>query len=341
MLRCMARTALVIGGQGVIGTFVARELVAAGWQVTRAGRRAEDAPDFRLIDLDDPADLRQACSRVDLVINTAHHRELAPQRMLLHQGGMLIDLTELAPLARRKLASVGSDGPGLVVTDTGLGGLAYLAIAELLAEHPEADIAEYALMVSANGSSGRAGALFAHSLLTASSHHPSATVPYPEPFGKRRCLQVGVASEVVLRERIGEIPLRHYLCMQPRPLHSMLLAFNRARLIGTLPKASFMSGTRKVPSEPSREKICEWVAVGRGGERLATQTLSGRGYYRMTAAATVAFAEALVGTGASDHGKSGLRSIDELVTLAAVQPAIEQHGIAVAKREITSAATVA
>jgi hypothetical protein len=337
----MARTALVIGAQGVIGAFVARELSAAGWQVTRAGRRAEDSPDFRLIDLDDPADLRQACSRADLIVNTAHHRELAPQRMVLHQGGTLIDLTELAPPERKKLASVGSESPGLVVTDTGLGGLAYLAIAELLREHPEADTAEYSLMVSANGSSGRAGALFAHSLLTGSSHHPSATVPFGEPFGERRCLQVGVNGNVVLREQIGDVPLRHYLCMQPRPLHGMLLALDRARLIGILPKASFTSGTRKVPSEPSQEQICEWVAVSRGGERLAAQTLSGRGYYRMTAAATLMFAEALVGTGAADRGKSGLRSIDELVTLADVRPAAAQHGIAIGKQAMVNAARAA
>lgn len=329
----MARTALVIGAQGVIGAFIAREFAAAGWQVTRAGRRAEDAPDFRLIDLDDHADLRQACSRVDLVVNTAHHPELAPQRMVLRQGGTLIDLTELAPPERKKLASVGSEGLGLVVADTGLGGFAYLAIAELLREHPEADTAEYALMVSANGSSGRAGGLFAHGLLTSSSHLPSAKVPFPEPFGASRCLQVGG----VLREQIGAVPLRHYLCMQPRPLHGMLLALNKARLMRTLPKASFTSGTRKVPAEPSQEEICEWVGVSRGGERLATQTLVGRGYYRMTATATLVFGGALVGTGAPDRRTSGLRSIDELVTLADVRPAAVQHGIAIEKQMMASA----
>ncbi|HXB64961.1 MAG TPA: NAD-dependent epimerase/dehydratase family protein [Solirubrobacteraceae bacterium] len=337
----MAHTALVIGAQGVIGTFIAREFAAAGWRVTRAGRRTEDASDFRLIDLDDPADLRQACARVDLVVNTAHHPELAPQRTVLRQGGTLIDLTELAPPERRKLASMGSEGPGLVVADTGLGGLAYLAIADLLREHPETDTAEYALMVSANGSSGRAGALFAHGLLTGSSHHPSAKIPFPEPSGESRCLQVGG----VLREQIGEVPLRHYLCMQPRALHRMLLALNGARLIGILPKASFTSGTRKVPAEPSREEICELVAVSRGGERIATQTLSGRGYYRMTAAATLVFGEALLGgrdateaKGAAARGKSGLRSIDELITLDDVRPAAIKHGIAIEKQTTARAA---
>jgi hypothetical protein len=107
----------------------------------------------------------------------------------------------------------------------------------------------------------------------------------------------------------------------------MLLALNGAWLIGFLPTASFTAGTRKAPAELSEEPICEWIAVGRGGKRLAAQTLAGKGYYRMTAAATVAFGEALLGPNASDDGKLGLRSIDELITLADVRPAIEERGI--------------
>src|SRR5687768_14928198 len=101
----MARTVLVIGAQGVLGTFLAREFSSAGWQVIRAGRRPEDAPDFRLVDLDDPADLRQACAGMDLVVNTAHHRELAPERTVLRQGGTLINLTDFTPPQRVKLAA--------------------------------------------------------------------------------------------------------------------------------------------------------------------------------------------------------------------------------------------
>ena len=132
-------------------------------------------------------------------------------------------------------------------------------------------------MFSASGSSGRAGALFAHSLLTGSSHHESTMVPFPEPFGERRCLEVGADGDGVLRKKVGEVPLRHYLCMQPRALQGMLLALNRARLIGLMPTASFTAGTRKVPPELSDEPICEWVAVSRGGKRLAAQTLAGQG----------------------------------------------------------------
>jgi NAD(P)-dependent dehydrogenase (short-subunit alcohol dehydrogenase family) len=322
----MARTVLVIGAQGVLGTFLAREFTSAGWHVTRAGRRRENALDFRLIDLDDVADLRQACAKADLVVNTAHHRDLSPERTVLRHGGALINLTDFTPAQRAQLAGEGAEGRGLVVADTGFSGIAYLAIAEMLHEHREADAAEYTLMFSANGSSGRAGALFAHRLLTGSSHHETTTVPFPEPFGERRCIEVGAGRDGGLRKRIGAVPVRHYLCMQPRPLHSMLLALNRARLIGLMPTASFTAGTRKVPTELTEEAICEWFAISRGGRRLAGQTLAGQGYYRMTVAATVAFGEALLGSNAAE-GRRGLRSIDELITLDDIRPAAEQRGI--------------
>jgi NAD dependent epimerase/dehydratase family len=331
----VARTVLVIGAKGVLGTFLAREFTSAGWQVTRAGRRREDAPDFRLIDLDDAADLRQACAEVDLVVNTAHHRDLSPERTVLRHGGTLINLTDFTPAQRAQLAGEGAEGRGLVVADTGFSGIAYLTIAEMLREHPEADAAEYTLMFSASGSSGRAGALFAHRLLTGSSHHETTTVPFPEPFGEHRCIEVGASRDDGFRKRIGAVPIRHYLCMQPRWLHSMLLALNRARLIGLMPSVLFTAGTRKIPTELTEEAICEWFAISRGGRRLAEQTLAGQGYYRMTVAATLAFGEALLGSNAADS-RRGLRSIDELITLADIRPAIEQRGIRIRRQPADS-----
>ena len=325
----MARTVLVIGAQGVLGTFIARELSNAGWQVTRAGRRPEDVPDFRLIDLNDSEDLRQACAAVDIVVNTAHDRDLTLQRAVLRHGGVLVDLTEFTQSERGKL---GSDAAkGLVVADTGLGGVAYLAIAEMLRELPEADAAEYSLMISANGSAGRAGVLLGHGLLTASSHHETVRVPFAEPFGAYRCLEVGADGDGRLRGEIGDVPLRHYLCMQPRSLHRALLALNGARLIGLMPKSLFTSGTSKVPAELSEESICEWVGVSQGEKRLAARNVEGRGYYRMTAAATLAFAEALVPAPGSGPDKRGLRSINELLTLADVRAGLEQGGVYVVK----------
>lgn len=317
---------LLIGAQGVLGTFIARSLAAGGWKVTRAGRRPEDAPDFQLLDLNDPAAVRRACGEADLIINTAHHPELTPERAVLAAGGTLIDLIELSATERQALREAERVPRGTVVLDTGLGGVAYLAIADLLQRNPGAEQAEYSLMVSASGSSGRAGALFAHSLLTDSAHKPTSKLPFPKPLGERRCIQVGDGPDGVLREEIAGVPIRSYLCMAPRPLHRFLLALNALRLIGFLPSASFAAGTAKVPSEPSEEPICEWVSVFADGRRLGGCTLEGSGYYRMTAAATHVFAEALSTSPAKERG---LLSLEEVLTLDAVRPGLEEHGIAV------------
>jgi NAD dependent epimerase/dehydratase family len=326
----MARTALVLGAQGVLGSSITRELSAAGWQVTRAGRRPEDAADFCLLDLSDANELRTVFSAADVVVNTAHEPDLTPQRTVLRHGGVLIDLTELRRAERAKLAM--SEPEGLVVADTGLGGVAYLALAEMLAELPEADAAEYSLMISANGSAGTAGVLLGHGLLTASAHHETALIPFAEPFGVRRCLVVGGdGGDALLRREVGDVPLRHYLCMEPRSVHRSLLVLNRARLIGVLPKALFTSGARQTADVLTEEPICEWVGIRQRGQRLAARNIKGCGYYRMTAAATVVFAEKLANGKKSGTHKLGLRSIDELIALRDVRRALEQRGVYVVK----------
>jgi NAD(P)-dependent dehydrogenase (short-subunit alcohol dehydrogenase family) len=323
------RKILVIGAQGVLGNSLAKQLPESGWEVTRAGRRPDEAQGFRQVDLADPAAVSQACAEVDIVVSTAHHPGLIVEKTVLRQGGKLIDLIELSESERARLDAETSDPEGLVVIHTGLGGVAYLAIADLLRENPAADAAEYALMVSAAGSSGRAGGLFAHRLLTSSSQHASAAIPFPEPFGTRRCLEVGDDREGVPRATVGAAPIRHYLYMQPGALNSLMRALNAARIISALPRASFTAGSKKLPDELSEERICEWVAVSRNGTRLASQAIEGRGYYRMTLAATLVFAEAL---SRNANRQTGVRSIDELLTLTEILPALELRGMAVRKQ---------
>lgn len=310
----------------MLGTFIARAFSQGGWDVVRAGRRSESAPDFLRLDLEDAAALSRACAEADVVVNTAAHPGLAPQRVVLRQGGILVDLIELPSAERARLVEGEPGAPGLVVTDTGLGGVGYLALTDLISRHPQADRAEYSLMFSASGSTGRAGALFAHRLLADAPQHRSAQLPLPRPAGPRRCLEVGGDDSGLLRQTVGDVPVRHYLCMQPRALHGALLALNRLRLLSRLPAAAFTAGAGKAPADPSDEEVCDWVAVGAGGRRLAARSVEGRGYYRLTAAATLAFADALAG---SVDGKRGLLSIDELVTLDAVRPALEAQGIAI------------
>ncbi len=334
----MSRKALVIGAQGVLGALISRAFAQAGWEVARAGRRPERASDFRLLDLADPVALSEACAEAHVVVNTAHDPELAPERTVLREGGTLIDLIELTPAERALLrGEVAESARGSVVLDTGLGGIAYLAIAGLLAEHPEADEAEYSLMISASGSTGRAGALMGHKVLTAAAHHRSVKLPFARPFGVRRCLEIGAGGEGMFRTAVSGTPVRHYLCMRPRALQGLLLALNGAHLMSLLPSATFTAGASKASAEPSDERICECVTVGRGGQRLGARTIEGRGYYRMTADATLVFAEALPTLSPTDDARRGLLSIDELLTLDAIRPAIEQHEIFVREQPVEGA----
>jgi hypothetical protein len=251
---------------------------------------------------------------------------------VLSHGGTLIDLTELSQSEQAQLDAAAADAKGLVVTHTGLGGVAYLTIADMLREHPTADHSEYALMVSAAGSSGRAGGVFAHGLLTGSRHHPTAEVPFPDPVGTRRCLEVGNDTNGIPRAAVDSVPLRHYLCLRPSALNGAMRALNAVRLISALPRASFTAGSTKASDELSEEPICEWTAVMRNGSRLASRAIEGRGYYRMTVAATSVFADAL---SRLPNGATGVRSIDHLLTLPEILPALERRGIAI--RNQTSA----
>lgn len=60
---------LVLGAQGALGRLCVPALRRAGMNVVRAGRRAESASDFRLIDVSDDAAVEQGCADADLVVS--------------------------------------------------------------------------------------------------------------------------------------------------------------------------------------------------------------------------------------------------------------------------------
>lgn len=323
----MARV-LVVGAQGVLGTFVAQAFREVGWDVVRAGRRREESADFLLLDLDDSAAVARAFGDADLIVNTAHHPGLSPERAALRGGKTLIDLAELSPAEGKSLERDAAGAEGVVVTGAGFSGVAYIAAADLLRTRPEADEAHYGLMFSAAGASGRAGALLGHALLTDTSHHRTRKIELPEPWGRHRFIEVNTGSaRGILPVALNGASLRHYLSMQPGYLQSVFLGLNATRLISHLPAAMFTAGTDKeAPNEPSDEAICEWVAVSKGDRILAARTTEGKGYYRMTAAAIVTFGEELV---RSPRPERGMRRIEELVALPEVLPSLERRKIAV------------
>src|SRR5437867_5973482 len=110
---------LVIGAQGVLGSFIAHRFREAGWQVTRGGRRPESGADFTLIDLDRAETLAGPCREADLVVSTVRHPALLAERIVLAEGGILLNLDDLPAAERARLSRDSLPARGLVVDRSG------------------------------------------------------------------------------------------------------------------------------------------------------------------------------------------------------------------------------
>ena len=332
--RRMSGRILVIGGQGVLGTFIASALAEAGHRVLRGGRRRESDPSLRLLDLDRPETVGPACGEVDLVVNTVPHPGLAPERAVLGQGGTLLNIASMSAAERAHLNAEADAARGLVVVHAGLApGVVNLVAAEMLAAYPDADSVEIALTLSASGSAGKAGGGFGYRIFTGSAHHRTIDIPFPAPVGRRACLEVSLEEEGWLggASRVRQQHL--YVTLLDRlPDFGMRFA-NALRIISLLPRAAFFAGRGGVPAELSREAICEWVAVGREGRRMTVRTVEGYGDYRMTTAATVVFAEALLRRREADlANRNGVCGVEDLFSLRELQPALEAGGLRITER---------
>lgn len=325
------RSALVIGAGGVLGSLTAREFEAAGWQVVRGGRREREG--FRVVDLDREDTIAAALADVDVAVNTVPHPELPAERVALREGGRVVNVSTHPPAAGRALRAQAHDARGTVLLNSGVApGVTNLVAADLLARHPDADVVEIALTISAGGASGRAGGTFAHRGFTSARKHRTRRIPLPEPYGERTCL--GFAEEE--RGWLGDVAdgraVESYICFAERAPAMAMLALNRLGLMSVLPRFAFVVGRGKVPEEASRERVAEWVAVRAGDQRLAARTVECRGDYASTAAVGVGFAAALLGERGAEVPSTGCFYPDELFTLAEFEPALREAGIEVVDR---------
>jgi hypothetical protein len=325
---------LVVGGQGVLGSAVAGGLSSSGWRVTRAGRHPEAASDFALVDLDRPETLVEASAGADLVVNCVRHPALAPQRTVLRQGGTMLDVSDLPLDDRRLLKAQAGGSRGLVVVHAGLGpGVSTLVLADMLAAHPDADTLELVVSLSATQSSGTNSFDFFWPFLTAAGGRGSAVVRLPPPYGRRRCMALSGGEEGWIGELGDGRTARVYVCLLQRSLNAGLVAASRLRLLRLLPRPPRLSAETVARASLTREPKVDWAAVGRGGRRLAARSVEGEGGYRLTAAAAVAFAEALAERRASDGGLTGVHGAEELFTLAELRPGLEARGVAIRDRD--------
>jgi len=211
-------------------------------------------------------------------------------------------------------------------------GVTTLVAADLLAMHPGADAVEVGLTFSKASVSGRTGAEFAFRLLTARAHHPTAVLPLPPPFGVRRCMDVGMASEGWFGRLADGRSTALFVCIAERSLHAGLLAANDLRLIGRLPRRFFVPAEPTLPAGPSLEPICEWVAVRRDGRCVGAATVEGEGDYRSTAAVTVVLADVVMAARARVPSLAGVVGPEAICTLADVRAPLAAGGVRVTAR---------
>ena len=325
-----SRKVLVVGAQGALGRLCAEALREAGFDVVRAGRRPESAPDFRFLDLGDVDSIPAVCGDVDLVVCTASHPARALERFVLRGGGVLLSAAVYSIAERAELKAFGADAPGLVVTDAGLApGVSSLVFEELLAAHPEADEVEAASTFSMVEPTGRGTAVEAYPALRSAERRPAVTVEFPEPFGRCRCVQfAGAEIDAGLHGGLAErLPVRTYAYYMEWPVRTGLLTLNALGLLSKLPLVFLTAGARRRGASTVAKPQCHVCAVLRSGRRLAASAVLGSGNYAMSAAAMATYAEVLLPRRAAGTAPSGFAGIEEVYELAEVRSGLEGRGI--------------
>ena len=328
-----ARKVLVIGAQGALGRLCVDPLRRAGFEVIRAGRRPEKADDFRLVDLNQPDSVPEACADADLVISMVNDRSRTAERFVLREGGTMFTII-VSPADRAAMKALGNAAKGLVVTDVGLGpGVTSLVFKDLLAAHPDADCLENAGTFSMREPAGR-GTLedFFHPWLTSVHRHASASVDFPEPFGRLRCLEFTDPEAAIgqignLAERL---PVRNYGYTLERWARDPIMAINALGVISKLPLSLLTLTSERQAASTVAKLQCHLCGVLRDGRRLAASAVTGKGNFAMTAASIATCAKVLLNRKDQGEIPSGVLGVDDVLSLAEVRADFETQGIRIA-----------
>ena len=324
-----ARDVCVIGAQGALGSTVVRQFESAGWTVHPAGRRLDQREGFRQLDLDRLETVAPAVRDVDLVISTVPHPGLVAERMVLEQGGVLVNCSHAPARTAAVISATARESKGTVLLNAGLvPGVTNLVAAELLAEHPRADCLEVAFTVLAAGTAGRAGGEFAHHGLTSQRHHRVIKLPMPAPFGELEFIEVAEREDAGFGGVAGQRDVKTYLGFGDPPLSLALRTMNALRLMSVLPRAAF-TVARGREAEASREPTAIWVGARRGTEQLGVSVIECEGDYRTTAAAAAVFGEGLL----DGHNRPGCFNPEDLFSLSDLLPALSNVGLRVTREQ--------
>jgi NAD dependent epimerase/dehydratase family len=324
------RAVLVIGARGVLGSALVRAFEDAGWRVVRGVRRSDGVPGSNVVDLDRPETVAAATAGVDLVVDPVPHPQLTAERVVLREGGALLDVSMRPAAAARRLRAETTSARGTVVLNAGrTPGVSNLVVADLLAAHPYADAVEIVFSFTAGGASGRAGGESLHRHLTSARCHDTAVIPFPAPLRPTRCLRFAESEDGWLGELARGRAVATYARFSPNALHRTMLAVNALRLMTALPLAAFVPHRKTRPTELTTESLTEWVAVRRQRAHLAARTITGAGNYRVTAAATLVLAEALLDPARRDSARAGCFEPQELFNLPELEADLRQRGLVV------------
>ena len=325
-----ARTVLVIGAHGVLGSALAGAFEDAGWRVVRGVRRGDGARGWAAVDLDQPETVAAAIAGVDLVVDPVPHPGLTPEHVVLREGGALIDVSMRPAAAARRLRAETASARGTVVVNAGrTPGVSNLVVADLLSAHPDADAVEIVFGFTAGGASGRAGGESVHRYLTSARRHATTVIPFPAPIGPKRCLRFAESEGGWLGGLAEGRAVAAYARFSPKVLNSAVLGVNALALMRALPLAAFVPRGTNSPTELTSESLIEWVAVRRDGTLLDARTITGAGNYRVTAAATLVLAESLLEPARGDRVRPGCFEPQELFSLTELEASLRQTGIAV------------
>jgi hypothetical protein len=318
--------ALVIGGQGVLGSRIAVALRESGFEVRRGGRRREAAADCVYVDLDHPETVERAIEHADLVVNTVLHPELTAERTVLERGGLLLSVASLSLADRVRLRS-SEAREGLVVVHAGLNpGLMSLALAHLVAKHPDADTVEIAATAAPLQSMGSLAYEYVWPFLTSHAHRPTREIDFPQPLGRRRCILLGTGEEGWLGEIAGEGRRgRVWLTAHQRFFNGLLLFANRSGLLAVAPRQALSLLRPFTPEELPHDEKRDIAMVSREGRLLEGLSIRGDGDYRVSVACTVVFAEHLWRR--RKEGELGVHGAETWFEFERLRPGFEARGI--------------
>jgi len=321
--------AVVIGAQGTLGSFVARELRLRGWDILRAGRRPESAPDFRRVDLDDQATWGDTFVGSELIVSTVPHSELLLERHMLETGGVLLSPATVPRAALEKLTAYQRNPKGVVIPHAGLTpGLSNLLAAALLEAAPDADELAIGLIFKALGASGEKGRKWVFRLFAEGVVSPVRAVQLPSPLGFRGCVSTDLSAEGWLVDTHRPPVQRLEFCMAEKPIDAMLRGLSSIHLATLFSRIAAPAYMHRIP-RPTDEQIYQWAWVRRPSGAKQGWLISATGDYRSTAVAVRLFAEAIFRLNADSRLPRGLVRLQDVLKMNDVKKEFAASGISI------------